>query len=181
MKRPASIPVLLLGTMLLLALYVAAIAGAEPARTAASSAGSFDAYYTKVDSGEAFEKFSRTGPHADIVVRNVGAAGGRLVFWRGTSFIPAWVTENGIWYNNEFYETQDGTMTTSVEPMADKQARFSHPRILESHEARVVVLAGPGEERLVAEVAGACATAVVGLPRKPMASTVQEPDEVSRT
>jgi len=31
-------------------------------------------------------------------------------------------------------------MPTSAEPMADKQARFSHPRILESHDARVVVL-----------------------------------------
>ena len=31
-------------------------------------------------------------------------------------------------------------MPTSAEPMADKQARFSHPRILESNDARVVVL-----------------------------------------
>ena len=64
----------------------------------------------------------------------------RLIFWRGTSYIPAWVTENGIWYTNEFYETQVPTMPTSAEPMADKQARFSHPRIIESNDARVVVL-----------------------------------------
>ncbi|MCK7482604.1 MAG: hypothetical protein M0C28_39925 [Candidatus Moduliflexus flocculans] len=29
----------------------------------------------------------------------------RLVFWRGTGFVPCWVTENGIWYTNEWTET----------------------------------------------------------------------------
>ena len=98
MKRTAGIPVLLLGTILLLALYVAAITGAEPSRTEASSAGPFGAYYTKVDSGEAFEKSLRTGPHADIVVRNVGAAGGRLVFWRGraTCRTGRWTAGSGF-------------------------------------------------------------------------------------
>ncbi len=93
-----------LGTNLLLALYVAAITGAEPSRTAASSAGPFGAYYTKVDSGEAFEKFSRTGPHADIVVRNVGAAGGRLVFWRGSSYLPYWEVDGQQWFLEELTE-----------------------------------------------------------------------------
>jgi len=50
------------------------------------------------------------------------------------------MTENGIWYTNEFFETQSPGMETSAEPMADKQAWFSHVRILESSEARVVVL-----------------------------------------
>jgi hypothetical protein len=79
------------------------------------------------------------GNAADVVVR-FDQTPNRLVFWRGTSYIPAWVTENGIWYTNEFDETQIPTMPTSAEPMADKQARFSYPRILESSDARVVVL-----------------------------------------
>ena len=33
-----------------------------------ADAGPFGAYYTKIDSGEPFEQFSRTGAHADIVV-----------------------------------------------------------------------------------------------------------------
>ncbi len=60
--------------------------------------GPFGAYYTKIDSGEAFEKFSRTGPHADIVVRNVGAAAGRLVFWRGSSYLPYWEVDGQQWF-----------------------------------------------------------------------------------
>ncbi|MCK7478382.1 MAG: hypothetical protein M0C28_14005 [Candidatus Moduliflexus flocculans] len=101
--------------------------------------GRFGAYYTRLRYAEEWENPWRVGEAADVVVR-FDETPDRLVFWRGTSYIPAWVTENGIWYTNEFYETQVPTMPTSAEPMADKQARFSHPRILESNEARVVVL-----------------------------------------
>lgn len=101
--------------------------------------GRFGAYYTRLRYAEEWENPWRVGEAADVVVR-FDETPNRLVFWRGTSYIPAWVTENGIWYTNEFYETQVPTMATSAEPMADKQARFSHARILESHEARVVVL-----------------------------------------
>jgi len=101
--------------------------------------GRFGAYATRLRYTDEWERPWRVGDAPDVVVRFDESAE-RLVFWRGTSYIPAWVTENGIWYNNEFYETQDGSMTTSVEPMADKQARFSHARILESHDARAVVL-----------------------------------------
>jgi hypothetical protein len=101
--------------------------------------GRFGAYYTRLRYAEEWEKPWRVGEAADVVVR-FDETPNRLVFWRGTSYIPAWITENGIWYTNEFYETQVPAMPTSAEPMADKQARFSHPRILESHDARVVVL-----------------------------------------
>ena len=101
--------------------------------------GRFGAYYTRLRYAEEWENPWRVGDAADVVVR-FDQTPNRLVFWRGTSYIPAWVTENGIWYTNEFYETQIPTMPTSAEPMADKQARFSYPRILESSDARVVVL-----------------------------------------
>lgn len=101
--------------------------------------GRFGAYYTRLRYAEEWENPWRVGDAADVVVR-FDQTPNRLVFWRGTSYIPAWVTENGIWYTNEFYETQIQTMPTSAEPMADKQARFSYPRILETSDARVVVL-----------------------------------------
>ena len=101
--------------------------------------GRFGAYYTRLRYAEEWENPWRVGDAADVFVRFDESAE-RLVFWRGTSYIPAWVTENGIWYTNEFYETQIGSMKTSNEPMADKQARFSHVRILETNEARTVVL-----------------------------------------
>jgi hypothetical protein len=101
--------------------------------------GRFGAYNTRLRYAEEWENSWRVGESADVVVRFDETAN-RLVFWRGTSYIPAWVTVNGIWYTNEFYETQVPTMPTSAEPMADKHARFSHPRILETSDARVVVL-----------------------------------------
>jgi hypothetical protein len=56
------------------------------------------AFYTKIDSGEAFEQYSRTGPYADIVV---DLADGRLVFWRGSSYLPYWETSEGKWLVDE--------------------------------------------------------------------------------
>lgn len=100
--------------------------------------GKFGAYYTRLRFNEEWERPWRVGETPDIVVRFENNAT-RLVFWRGTSYVPAWVTENGIWYTNEFYENQREGMPTSAEPMADKQARFSSVKILESTPARVVV------------------------------------------
>jgi hypothetical protein len=60
----------------------------------------FYAYYGKVDSGQDFEKFSRTGDFSDVVV-HVGSAQGKLVFWRGSSFLPYWETEQGKWFLEE--------------------------------------------------------------------------------
>jgi hypothetical protein len=101
--------------------------------------GRFGAYYTRLKYADEWENPWRVGDAADVVVR-FDDTPIRLVFWRGTSYIAAWVSENGIWYTNQFYETQSDPMETSAEPMADKQARFSHAKILESTDARVVVL-----------------------------------------
>lgn len=100
--------------------------------------GRFGAFYTRLRYTEEWERLWRVGDQPDVVVR-FDDNPTRLIFWRGTSYIPAWVTENGIWYTNEFYENQREGMPTSAEPMADKQARFSSVKILESTPARVVV------------------------------------------
>lgn len=47
--------------------------------------GTFGAFYSKIDSGEEFEAYSRTGEYADIVV-DLGRDGAKFVFWRGSSF-----------------------------------------------------------------------------------------------
>lgn len=46
----------------------------------------FGAYYTKLETGKAWEEYARVGPHADIVTRVLGAHG-ELVFWRGNSYL----------------------------------------------------------------------------------------------
>ena len=95
----------------------------------------FGAYYTKVDSGEAFEKYSRTGPQADVVVRNIGKARGRLVFWRGSSYLPYWEVNGKKWFFGELAERSgDGPAKRP-----DKVNTYSRVRIIESSQKEVVV------------------------------------------
>jgi hypothetical protein len=98
--------------------------------------GPFGAFYTTLQYYDAWDAQWRVGEHADVVVRFDNSPC-RFVFWRGTSYIPHWVTENGIWYNNEFNETW--SEHGCHEPMSDKHCRHAHVRIIESTAARVVV------------------------------------------
>jgi hypothetical protein len=98
--------------------------------------GKFGAYYTTLEYYDAWDARWRVDDHADVVV-NFEAFPGRFVFWRGTSYIPHWVSENGIWYNNEFTETW--SETGCHEPMSDKRCQSSYVRIIENHPARIVV------------------------------------------
>ncbi len=105
------------------------------------SDGRFGAYYTTLKYDLDWDKYWRIGDFADVVV-NFDRAGYKFVFWRGTSYIPCWVTETGVWYTNEFVERRGFHSPNTegcVEPMSDKQCRYSHVRIIESTEARVVV------------------------------------------
>jgi len=101
--------------------------------------GTFGAVYANLKYYRGWDEAWPVGDYPDVLVR-FDEAPYRFVFWRGTSFIPHWVTDNGIWYNNEFTEvSQKGVLRGCAEPMSDKQCRFSHVRIIESSEARVVV------------------------------------------
>lgn len=105
------------------------------------SKGRFGAYYTTLKYDLDWDKHWRIGEHADVVV-DFDRAGYKFVFWRGTSYIPCWVTETGVWYTNEFVERRGFHSPNTegcVEPMSDKQCRYSHVRIIESTDARVVV------------------------------------------
>ena len=98
--------------------------------------GRFGAIYTTLKYYDAWDAPWRVGDHADVVVR-FDESPCRFVFWRGTSYIPHWVTENGIWYDNEFNETW--SEKGCHEPMSDKRCQHSHVRVIESNDARVVV------------------------------------------
>jgi len=105
-----------------------------------TGAGHFGAYYATLHYQDTWDRLRRSGPDSDVVVR-FDKSPIRLVFWQGTNYVPAWVTENDKWYTDEFLETwgegcPDGG---DCEPMSDKQARYSHVSILESNDARVVV------------------------------------------
>jgi hypothetical protein len=103
--------------------------------------GKFGAYYTYLKYRPEWDSAWRVAEHPDIVVL-FEDGGHKFVFWRGTSYIPCWVTSNGIWYTNEFVERRgwhNANTDGCVEPMSDKQCRYSQVRIIESTEARVVV------------------------------------------
>jgi hypothetical protein len=105
------------------------------------SKGHFGAYYASLKYDLDWDKHWRIGDYADVVV-NFDQAGYKFVFWRGTSYIPCWVTETGVWYTNEFVERRGFHSPNTegcVEPMSDKQCRFSHVRIIENTDARVVI------------------------------------------
>jgi hypothetical protein len=64
----------------------------------------------------------------------------RLVFWRGISYAPCWVTDKGNWFTNEFMERgPDRKNRGCSESMSDKRAHYSHVKILENSDARTVV------------------------------------------
>lgn len=100
-----------------------------------ASAGEFGAYYTKMNSEEAFERVSRTGPDADIMVRDVGAQQGRVVFWRGSSYLPYWEV-NGKSY---FFEELTERSGNGPEQRPDKINLFSVARIIESGPEQTLI------------------------------------------
>jgi len=94
----------------------------------------FGAYYTKINKGLQWEAYSRTGDHADIVVR-LSKADGKLVFWRGNSYLPYWETYKGHWTFPEIVpRTGNGTAE-----MPDKANVYSHAEIIESGPKQIVI------------------------------------------
>ncbi len=118
--------------VLITAAIVSMIHSANVSGKSASSTEEFYAYYTKVDSGEDFEKFSPTGKFADVVVN---LAPGKLVFHRSASYLPYWETEKGKWYVERIVEVSgDGTGKRH-----DKHNIYSFVRIIENTAEKIVI------------------------------------------
>ncbi len=98
--------------------------------------GRFGAYHTRLQYEDGWDALWQVGPHPDIVVR-FDRSPVRLVFWRGTQYGPAWVTENNLWMADQSVEGYDREATW--EHMNDKQNRYSHVRVVEQSDARVVI------------------------------------------
>ena len=96
----------------------------------------FGAVYANLKFYESWDNFWRVSGLPDVVI-SFDQFDGHFVFWRGTSYIPHWVTEKGIWFNNEFIETWSDR--GCQEPMSDKRCEHSQVRIIENTPARCVV------------------------------------------
>ena len=97
--------------------------------------GRFGAYYANLAYYPEWDALWRVGPDPDVLVR-FDASPVRVVFWRGTQYSPAWVSGR-LWMADQSVEGYDRDFTW--EHMNDKQNRYSHVRIIESHDARAVV------------------------------------------
>jgi hypothetical protein len=101
-------------------------------------APAFVASYGRLRYTDAWEAGWRVDDVPDILIR-FDRSPVRLVFWRGTSYGAAWVTENGRWMGDQSLERSGGTPRGTAEHMNDKQMRYSRVRLIEEHDARKVV------------------------------------------
>jgi len=99
--------------------------------------GRFGAYYCNLKYYEEWDNLWQVAEHPDIVVRFDQSAT-RIVFWRGSRFSPAWVSENGLWMADQSIEAWNDT-EGCYEHMQDRHCHYSHVRIVESNAARAVV------------------------------------------
>jgi len=98
--------------------------------------GRFGAYHTRLKYSEEWDRIWRVGDHADVLVR-FDLSPVRMVFWRGTGYCPAWVTDNDKWVGDQGPESMNAM--GCCEQMSDKQCRYAHVRVIENTDARVVV------------------------------------------
>jgi|TARA_B100001964_G_scaffold14489_1_gene15152 hypothetical protein len=98
--------------------------------------GKFGAYLTKLNYYPEWDALWRVAEHPDILVR-FDISPVRVIFWRGTQYSPVWVTENNLWMADQSVEGYNEDYT--YEHMNDKNNLYSHVRIIEENDARVVV------------------------------------------
>ena len=99
--------------------------------------GRFGAYYCALRYYDELDTLWPVGPDPDVLVR-FDTTAARFVFWRGTRYSPAWVSENGLWMADQSVEAWDDA-EGCFEHMQDRHCRHSHVRIIESTDARAVV------------------------------------------
>ena len=99
----------------------------------------FGSWYIPLKYYKAFDDRWR-GNLPDVVVGFGEEQPWKVVFWRGISYAPCFVTEKGNWMCNEFIERKKVTGWGCPESMSDKHADFSSVRIVENTPARTVVL-----------------------------------------
>jgi hypothetical protein len=102
-----------------------------------ASTGKFKAYYTKLKYYEEWDEQWPVGSDPDVVVTFADSPV-KYVFWRGTRYSPAWVTDNHLWMADQSVETWNGP-EGCLEHMQDRHCKYSHVRIIENSPARIVV------------------------------------------
>ncbi len=103
--------------------------------------GRFGAYYCNLKYYDEWDNLWAVGPDPDVLVR-FDTTAARVVFWRGSRYSPAWVSENGLWMADQSVEAWgvgEEDKEGCFEHMQDRRCRYSHVRVIENTDARVVV------------------------------------------
>jgi hypothetical protein len=103
--------------------------------------GRFGAFYTKLKYYPGWDNLWPVDQDPDIVVCFEKSAV-KVVFWRGIRYGASWVSENENWMTDQSLETWSESTTNNegcFEHMQDRHCRFSHVRIIENSDARVVI------------------------------------------
>ncbi len=96
----------------------------------------FGAKYTNLNYYELWDDAWRTSDYPDIIVK-FDELPTSVIFWRGSSYGAGWVTEKNYWLIDQSVES--GNAVSYGEHMSDKQGRYSHVRLIENTDARVVI------------------------------------------
>lgn len=97
----------------------------------------FGAYYASLRFYPEWDQLWRIDEYPDLVV-TFDDAPYKMVFWHGTTYNMNLITENGRWVGDQSAEAPPGQYGC-IEHMSDKQARYSHVRLIENTPARIVV------------------------------------------
>ncbi len=99
--------------------------------------GRFGAFYTKLKYYDEWDNLWPVDQDPDIVVC-FDKLPVKVMFWRGIRYGTSWVSENNNWMSDQSVEAWNDT-EGCFEHMQDRHCRFSHVRIIENTDARVVV------------------------------------------
>lgn len=103
--------------------------------------GRFGAFYTKLKYYDGWDNLWPVEQDPDIVVC-FDKLPVNVIFWRGIRYGASWVSENNNWMSDQSVEAWgvgENDTEGCFEHMQDRHCRFSHVRIIENNDARVVV------------------------------------------
>ncbi|MFH1538287.1 MAG: hypothetical protein ABIH66_04960 [bacterium] len=86
-----------------------------------------------------WDKLWERGPKGDVVVNFEN--GQKFVFWRGSGYVPFWASARNVGMTYEWLEAAwgRGGLVDCIEPLQDKECRYSRAMIVSSTPARAVV------------------------------------------
>ena len=98
----------------------------------------FGAFYTNLKYDEDWDTLWRVDKYPDIVV-TFDSINFWMTFWKGTNYNMNMITPNNKWIADQSAEGGGPETQGCAEHMSDKHNRYSHVRVIENSEARIII------------------------------------------